>query len=164
MKDLIILALAAMVLFFVWNGRRAAPYAAGDINLTAPVQPTIVQAIIEKVQSMKPDLAPIDTVYVNVQPDGSYNSRFMFYNTKQFFGAQYDVSASVGQDGSVNILKIGDSASIDPTYGYKPDMYQPWVDVQKNLDSQFANALKGYTPLSYKDGSLDTQTNLMTRS
>jgi hypothetical protein len=177
MKDIVILVLVILVLFFLWNGRqeKTSTYAAGDVNLSAPVPPLVVQAIIEKVQSMKPDMAPIDTVFVNIQPDGSYNSRIMFFDTKHFLGTQYDVSAKVEQDGSVNILKIGDSVSVDPTYGYKPDKYQPWVDVQKNLDAQFKGALQGYKnqPLqpnltnisaAYSQNMISTQTNLQTRS
>lgn len=177
MKDLAVLVLAALVLFFVWNGRQGkkSMYAAGDVNLTAPVPPLIIQAIIEKVQSMKPDMAPIDTLFVNIQPDGSYNSRIMFFDTKHFLGAQYDVSAKVNTDGSVDILKLGDSATVDPTAGYMPDVYQPWVDVQKNLDDQFKGALKGYKnqppqpslqsiPAAYQQNMIMTQNNLMTRS
>ena len=175
MKDLVILVLVILVLFFIWNGRQTATYAAGDVNLTAPVPPLVVQAIIEKVQSMKPDMAPIDTVFVNIQPDGSYKSRIMFFDTKNYLGTQYDISAKVGQDGSVDILKIGDSATIDPTAGYKPDKYQPWVDIQKNLDAQFQGALQGYKNqppqpnltnigTAYKQNMTVTQTNLQTRS
>ena len=175
MKDLVILVLVVLVLFFLWNGRQSATYAAGDVNLTAPVPPTVVQAIIEKVQSMKPNMAPIDTLFVNIQPDGSYNSRIMFFDTKHFLGAQYDVSAKVGEDGSVSILKIGDSATIDPSAGYQPDKYQPWVDIQKNLDTQFQGALKGYknqppqpnltnVTTAYNQNMMVTQTNLQTRS
>ena len=109
MKDLVILVLTALALFFLWNGRQTATYAAGDVNLTAPVPPLIIQAIIEKVQSMKPDMAPIDTMFVNIQPDGSYNSRIMFFDTKHFLGTQYDINAKVNTDGSVEVLKIGDS-------------------------------------------------------
>jgi len=177
MKDLVILVLVILVLFFLWNGRqeKTSTYAAGDVNLTAPVPPLVVQAIIEKVQSMKPDMAPIDTVFVNIQPDGSYKSRIMFFDTKHFLGAQYDVSAKVDQDGSVNILKIGDSATIDPTAGYKPDKYQDWTEVTTNLDAQFKGALKGYKnqppqpnlsniKAAYNQNMTVTQTNLQTRS
>jgi hypothetical protein len=176
MKDLVILVLVILVLFFLWNGRQGtSTYAAGDVDLSAPVPPMVVQAIIEKVQSMKPDMVPLDTVFVNIQPDGSYKSRIMFFDTKHFFGTQYDVNAKVSEDGSVNILNIGDSATVDPTSGYKPDKYQPWVDIQKNLDAQFQGALKGYknqppqpnlTNISaaYNQNMTVTQTNLQTRS
>ena len=102
-------------------------------------------------------------------------SRIMFFDTKHFLGTQYDVSAKVNTDGSVDILKLGDSASVDPTAGYKPDVYQPWVDVQKNLDTQFKGALQGYKnqppqpnlssiPAAYNQDMIVTQTNLQTRS
>jgi hypothetical protein len=176
MKDFVILVLAALIFFFVWNSRQTkVTYAAGDVQLDAPVPPLVVQAIIEKFQSTKPDYVPIDTVFVNLQPDGSYMSRIMFYNTKEFFGTQYDIKAKVASDGSVTLLDVGDSATVDPTYGYKPDKYQPWVDVQKNLDTQFKGALQGYKnqppqpnlsnpSIAYQQGMLESTTNLMTRS
>jgi hypothetical protein len=175
MKDLVILVLTALALFFLWNGRQTATYAAGDVNLTAPVPPLIIQAIIEKVQSMKPDMAPIDTMFVNIQPDGSYNSRIMFFDTKHFLGTQYDINAKVNTDGSVEVLKIGDSSTVDPTYGYQPDKYQTWTEVTANLDAQFKGALQGYKnqkpqpnlnnmTSAYNQGMTVTQTNLQSRS
>lgn len=176
MKDLTVLVLVLVILFLLWNSRTpVGTYAAGDVELTAPVPPNIVQAIIEKVQSMKPDLAPIDTVFVNIQPDGSYNSRIMFYNTKHFFGTQYDVSAKVEKDGSVNILKIGDSSTVDHSTGYKPDVYMPWTEVAENLSVQFKGALQGYknqppqpnlqnVSAAYNQGMIVSQSNLLTRS
>jgi len=176
MKNLVVLALAVLILFFIWNKRTPkSEYAAGDVNLTAPVPPLIVQAIIEKVQSMKPNMAPIDTLFVNIQPDGSYNSRIMFFDTKHFLGTQYDISAKVNNDGSVDILKIGDSSTVDPTYGYKPDKYQTWTEVTANLDTQFKGALQGYKnqkpqpnlnnmTTAYNQGMTVTQTNLQSRS
>jgi hypothetical protein len=114
-------------------------------------------------------------VFVNVQPDGSYNSRIMFYNTKHFFGTQYDVNASVSPDGSVNINKIGDSASVDPSAGYQPDKYKPWQEVAANLSAQFKGALKGYKdqppqpslnsiPAAYQQNMIMSESNLMTRA
>jgi hypothetical protein len=178
MKDLVVLVLVLLILFMIWNGRATgtttSTYAAGDVNLTAPVPLNIVQAIIEKVQSMKPDMAPIDTTFVNVQPDGSYNSRIMFYNTKHFFGTQYDISAKVNADGSVDVLKIGDSSEVDPSAGYKPDSYMPWASVQDTMTSQFKGALKGYknqpvqpslqnVSKAYNQDMIMSESNLMTR-
>ena len=178
MKDYVILVLVALAFLAILNGRgspKVSTYAVSDVDPTAPVPPVVVQAIIEKVLSTLPDLSPLETLFVNVQPDGSYNSRFMFYNTKHFYGTQYDVNAKVGQDGSVEILKIGDSAQIDPTAGYKPDRYQPWVDVKNNLDTQFKGALVGYKnqppqpnlnniTKAYGQNMILNESNLMTRS
>jgi len=178
MKDALILVLAALALFFVLNDRgssKVSTYAVSDVDPTAPVPPVIVQAIIEKIQSSMPDMSPLETLFVNVQPDGSYNSRFMFYNTKYFYGTQYDVNAKVGQDGSVEIVKIGDSAQIDPTTGYQPDKYQPWTAIKSNLDAQFKGALVGYKnqppqpnlnnlTKAYGQNMILAETNLMTRA
>lgn len=175
MKDLVVLILVAVILFLIWNGRTdTSAYAAGDVDLTAPVPPNIVQAIIEKIQSVKPDLAPIDTVFVNIQPDGSYNSRIMFYNTKHFFGTQYDVNAKVNSNGAVDLIRIGDSTTVDPSAGYKPDAYMPWVEVKENLSAQFRGAMQGYknqppqpnlssVNAAYEQNMIATQTNLLTR-
>jgi hypothetical protein len=176
MKDLVVLVLVVIILFFIWNGRQAnaSSYEVGDVTLDAPVPPVIVQAIIEKVQSMKPDFEPIDTVFVNIQPDGSYKSRMMFFNTKHFFGSQFDINAKVNDDGSVSILNIGDTNTVEASAGYKPGEYQAWTDVQTNLDTQFQGALQGYKnqstqpnlssiPAAYKQNMIVTQTNLQTR-
>lgn len=178
MKDFIILVLVALAFVAVLNGRNApkvSTYAVSDVNPVAPVPPVIIQAIIEKVQSSMPDMAPLDTLFVNIQPDGSYNSRHMFYNTKHFYGAQYDVNSKIGPDGSVEIVKVGNSAQVDPTAGYKPDVYQPWKSVESNLDSQFKGALSGYKnqppqpnlnniTKAYGQNMIMNETNLMTRS
>ena len=178
MKDALILVLVALAFMIVLNERgtpKVSTYAVSDVDPTAPVPPVIIQAIIEKIQSSLPDTSPLETLFVNVQPDGSYNSRFMFYNTKYFYGTQYDVNAKVGQDGSVEILKIGDSAQIDPSTGYKPDKYQPWASVQSNLDAQFKGALVGYKnqppqpnlnniTKAYGQNMILAETNLLTRA
>jgi hypothetical protein len=178
MKDFVILVLVSLAFFAVLNGRNAtkvSTYSVSDVDPTAPVPPVIIQAIIEKVQSSLPDMTPLETLFVNVQPDGSYISRHMFYNTKHFYGTQYDVNAKVGPDGSVQIIKIGDSAQVDSTTGYKPDMYQPWKSVEANLDSQFKGALVGYKnqppqpnlsniTKAYGQNMILAETNLLTRA
>ena len=178
MKDFVILVLVAIAFVAVLSGRttpKVSTYATSDVDPTAPVPPVIIQAIIEKVQSSMPDISPLETLFVNVQPDGSYNSRHMFYNTKYFYGRQYDVSAKVDSDGSVQILKLGDSSQVDSTAGYKPDVYQPWKSVKANLDSQFKGALAGYKnqppqpnlnnlTKAYGQNMILAESNLMTRS
>ena len=178
MKDFVVLVLVALAFVTVLNVRNApkvSTYAVSDVNPTAPVPPVIIQAIIEKVQSSLPDMAPLETLFVNIQPDGSYNSRHMFYNTKYFYGTQYDVNAKVGTDGSAQILKLGNSVQIDPTAGYKPDVYQPWKSVESNLDSQLKGALVGYKnqppqpnltniTKAYSQNMILAESNLMTRA
>ena len=176
MKELIVLILVATILFLVWNGRQTdSDYAVGDVVKDAAVSPSIVQAIISKFQEAMPTMAPIDTVFVNAQPDGSYNSRILFYDTKHFFGAQYDINAKVGADGTASIINMSDSKQVTSSDGYTPPTYQTWTEVQDNMSAQFKGAMAGYknqppqpnldnVTNAYKQNMLTTQTNLQTRS
>ena len=142
MKDLILVVIAGIVLFLVTNRQTVREtYAVGDTVLTAPVSPEIVQAIIETFQATNPNLHPIDTVFVNTQPEGGYVARILFYNTKYFFGAQYDITATLQNDGTMNIKTADKTATVDPSYGYKTDDYQSWQDVEVSNQAQFTNAL-----------------------
>jgi hypothetical protein len=177
MKELIVLILVATILFLVWNGRQTGTsgYAVGDVVKDKAVSPSIVQAIIAKFQEAMPTMEPIDTVFVNVQPDGSYNSRILFFDTKHFFGAQYDINSKVNEDGTASIINIGDSKQATPSNGYTGSTYQSWTEVQDNMSAQFKGAMAGYknqppqpnldnVASAYKQNMLTTQTNLQTRS
>ena len=101
MKDIVILLLIVIVLFLVWNSR--VTYTAPVATDNAPVPADVIQAILEKVQALKPDEYPIETLFITPQADGTYNTRFMFFNTKYFLGNQYDVKAKVSPDGTVAV-------------------------------------------------------------
>lgn len=173
--NLIILLMAAIVGLLVWNGRQSG-YTASPLGIpvdtSAPVPPEITGAILSKFQESHPDLQPIETLFINPQSDGSFNSRFMFFNTQHFFGTQYDVRAMVNKDGSVTIGQTTESAVSEPGYGYVPDSYQPYKGVTESLNAQFKQALKQPVPQpnlgnmaqAYSSGMTVTQTNLETRS
>lgn len=171
MKDLVLPILIAVIAFIIFNRQPKTEYAASDVVLTAPVPPNVVQGIISKVQMLKPDYAPIDTVFVNRQTDGTYAARILFFNTKKFFGAQFDITARLNKDGVVEILDIGASTQVDSGTGYKLDKYREWKDVQDNLDYQFKGALATVPqlsltniPMAYNQGMIMSQSNLMTRA
>jgi hypothetical protein len=171
MKDLIVLILVTMAFFFVYNGMQTAPppnvssYATDDKVQDQAISPEITQAILAKALSMKPDIVPIDTVFINPGPDGTYDARIMFFNQKHFFGVQYDLKAKVGPDGSVEILAFGDSPAVETNPGYTGSVYQTWKNVSDNVTTQFQGALQGYKnqppqpnlPASYKSGNLMTR-------
>ena len=117
--NLIILLMAAIVGLLVWNGRQSG-YTASPLGIpvdtSAPVPPEITGAILSKFQESHPDLQPIETLFINPQSDGSFNSRFMFFNTQHFFGTQSDVRAMVNKDGSVTIGQTTESAVSEPGY------------------------------------------------
>ena len=68
----------------------------------------------------------------------------MFLDTRGFFGNQYDVTATVAQDGTVQILKQVTSSSPDargPFQAFMPDRYQSYKDVEDSLATQVQQAL-----------------------
>ena len=143
MKDLVILVLALIVAFMIWNSRvKVSGYAAPQQTVNSgPVSPEVVQAIIEKIREAKPDEYPIDTIYVKPQENGTYFSRFLFFNSRKFLGNQYDVNAKVGNDGSVEITDMSQSFKVDSNVGYIPDKYQPYQNIQGSTDAQLKAVL-----------------------
>ena len=147
MKDLIILLLVALILFLIWNSRQGVGYSA-EAPATgpsdAPVSPDVTQVIIEQVQKRLPMTFPLETLYIKSRGGNVYDARFMFFNTDGYYGTQYDVSASVGAGGDVQILSQSETAvtgdSANP--GYKPDKYQSYDIIEANLDQQLREALK----------------------
>lgn len=138
-KDLTIILLASIALFLAWNGRKSGYEASSSgvpIDTSAPVPPEITMAIIAQLQKMVPDSWPIDTIFVNPQPDGGYKARIMMFNTKKYFGTQYDVQANVSQDGSVNILQKEETSVVDEMYGFKNDKYKNFQGITEALDAQ----------------------------
>jgi hypothetical protein len=142
MKDIVILVLVVIVAFLIWNSRvTLSGYTAPVANTNVPVPADVIQSIIDKVQQMKPDEYPIETLFITPQADGVYTSRFMFYNTRKFFGNQYDVTAKIGADGTVNIQNMTEFSKEDSSVGYKPDTYKPYEDIQNNSVSQLKAVL-----------------------
>lgn len=142
MKDLITVGLLLVIAFLIWNGRQTASYAA---EVSAPtgdrVSPDVTQVIIDAVIATKDNYRPLETLFINHQGDGVYNSRFMFLNTKNYYGEQLDVQARVNQNGTVDILNQTPTAKVDYSKAYKPDRYESWETVQNALDAQLTDAL-----------------------
>lgn len=130
------------------------------VQTDAAIAPEITQSILNTVLSSAKDFVPLDTVFNNRQADGTYLSRFMLYNTKHFFGKQVDIQSRINPGGSVSILNMSNSVQVDTNTGYKGDEYQPWHDIEDNLNGQFNAALASYKS-NPPQPRLDT---LMTRS
>lgn len=142
MKDLITVVLLLVIAFLVWNGRQTAAYAQEPAAQTGDrVSPDVTQVIIDAIIATKDDYRPLETLFINHQGDGVYNSRFMFLNTKNYYGEQIDVQARVNQNGSVDILNQTPTAQVDYSKAYKPDRYESWETIQNALDSQLKDAL-----------------------
>ena len=177
MKDLIVLILVTMSFFFIWNGMQQTPstYSAEDTVQDKAISPEITQAILTKALTLKPDIVPINTLFINPGADGTYDARMLFYNTKHFYGVQYDLKAKVSPDGAVDILAFGDSPVVEANPGYTGGSYQTWKAVTDNLNTRFQGALQGYKnqppqpnlsniPAAYNSGMIESQTNLQTRA
>lgn len=167
MKDLVVLILVALAFFFIWNGMkttRVSSYSTEDTVQDKAISPDITQAILAKALTMKPDIVPIDTVFINQGPDNTYDARISFFNKKHFYGVQYDMKAKVDQGGSVNIISFGDSPQVEASAGYAGGSYQNWQSVTDNLNSQFQQALQGAKNLTGNNsGTTVIDTNLQTR-
>lgn len=138
--DASLIGLAAIAMFLLWNSKSPEKYSQEYITAER-VPPDVTQSIIEKIQSKSPDFVPLETLFINPQGDGSYKARFMFLNTRHFYGTQLDVSARVAKDGSVNILTQTEAAVSDYAKAYKQDMYMPYQEIQNSLDKQLKYAL-----------------------
>lgn len=150
MKDAILAVLVAILAFLMWNGRQTGTYTASPLGIptdtAAAIPPEITGAIVEKFQQQNPDLYPIETLFVNPQKEsGVFNSRFMFFNTKHFYGVQYDIEARVDDSGAT-ILKQSRTSQPDPNYGYVPDKYQSWQAIDGIIDAQLKEALSKPLP------------------
>lgn len=151
--DLVILgAVAAIVGVLFMNSTGASQFAD-----TPAVHPNIIQVIMEAVQKTEPWLQPIETIYVTPKKGEQggvvYEGRFMFMDTRGFFGVQYDITAGVSPAGTVNILSKASSSSPDrngPFQSYAPDKYQPFADVQADLNQQLIDTLKASRELPPK--------------
>ena len=147
MKDLIVLILATMAFFFVWNGMQTPSgpsyYSTEDVVQDKAISPEITQAILTKALTLKPDIVPINTLFINSGADDTYDARMLFYNTKHFYGVQYDLKAKVSPGGAVEILAFGDSPVVEANPGYTGGSYQSWKAVTDNLNTQFQGGSPG---------------------
>jgi hypothetical protein len=158
MKDLIILILVSIILFLVWNGRQTARYddtvQPSAVPSDAPVPPDVTQVILDKVQQSSPTSYPLETLYIKNTGKGVYDARFMFFDTNGYFGTQYDVQASVGDGGNVQILSKSETATQGDAQnpGYVPDAYESYQNIESNLNRQLQDALS--KPVGPDDASL----------
>lgn len=151
MKDLIILILVGAILFLIWNGRQTTRYEVAvkevEVPSDAPVSPDVTQVILEKVQEMANTIYPLETLYIKNSGKGAYDARFMFFNTDGYYGTQYDVKATVGDDGTVQIMSKTETAVEGDAQnpGYVADSYQSYDTIEQNLDRQLQDALKQHS-------------------
>ena len=126
-----VLVLLALVVFTLWYFSTPRSFYSG-IQTGTPVPETIVQDLATAVRKEDQNLFPVETIFINTNPDGSLSARMLFINLRGFFGVQYDILGRVS-GGKVSI--ISKSETIPPNMEgafqpYKPDVYTPYKDVK----------------------------------
>jgi hypothetical protein len=153
MKDdqLVVFGLLALFGFLVWNSQRSATERFENATDEKPVEPAVIQSIINAIQARVPDVYPVQTVYIHTmqgsQGSEIYNARILFLNTRGYFGIQYDVQA----DAQGRLLSVSGQVAPDaegPFLPYSEDRYGTYEDIQTVLDKQFdelkASAVPGF--------------------
>ena len=99
-----------------------------EISMFDPVDPSTIQDTISEIQQKEQSVYPIDTVYYNRSSGGGYEARFLFLDTSNYAGVQYDVN--IDADGKIA------------------------GQIKKTVPANFQNPFSGYAK-SFKFGNLD---------
>lgn len=129
MRELIAVIVALAVLLYIMRNEKAPVQQRENFQIEA------MQNTLNSIQEKEPDLYPIDTVYFN-QNGNEYEGRFIFLNTKEFYGVQYDVKTDGTKISS--LTKYVPPEYQSPFSGYEDKMpfsemksIAPFVDMQK---------------------------------
>ena len=114
---LIIFAVLFYIFFVRPNGRSGQERGYSDESIDGVL---IQKILLATKKQLPPGYEPIDTVYVNRNPDGTVESRFMFLDLGKYSGVQYDVKANMNKDGTVSVSAIETSVPSELEAAYKP--------------------------------------------
>jgi len=132
------LAIVMLVAALAWTLRgkvemlEAAPPLGQD---TVPA--SAIQAILKEVVKQKPNLYPLDTVFV--RPEGSMIvGRFLFMDRTNYSGIQYDVKAELLGDQQIRVTDMQATVNpnlVGPFKPYGKADYIKYKDVTGSLDA-----------------------------
>ncbi len=124
------LVFLALVFVALWYFRSSSKYSGNQSEVAVPE--TIIQDLATAVRRKDLDLFPVETIYINKNPDGNLSARMLFINMRGFFGVQYDILGSIS-NGKVNIISMNETVSPGfdgPFRPFKPDVYTPYPDIK----------------------------------
>ncbi len=124
------LVFLALVFVALWYFRGTSTYSGNQSEVAVPE--TIIQDLATAVRRKDLNLFPVETIFINKNPDGSLSARMLFINMRGFFGVQYDILGSIS-NGKVNIISMNETISpgLDgPFRPFKPDVYTPYPDIK----------------------------------
>jgi len=137
MRLLLVLLLVAAV---VWSLRSSKEGLANPVVQNQTVPASAIQAVITKVTGDRPELFPLDTVFVD--SDGSsITGRFLFLDKRDYSGVQYDITAALMGDSQVSItsMKTTVNPNLDgPFLPYGKASYIKYKDVKSSVDAQIS--------------------------
>lgn len=99
-----------------------------NVSMFDPVDPSVIQNTISEIQQKEQSVYPIDTIYFNRSEGGGYQARFIFLDTSNYAGVQYDVN--VDSKGKIS------------------------GSIQKSVPANFQNPFSGYAK-NFKIGNLN---------
>ena len=107
MQSILIFVLVAFILYTIFVNKEGYDDAAPRVQ---KVPANIIQNIIQQIVDKKPELHPIDTVFVDSTGPSTVSGRFLFLDKNSYSGVQYDVTANT--NGAVRITDM--SSSVNP--------------------------------------------------
>ena len=113
-----------------------------NVSMFDPVDPSTIQDTISEIQQKEQSVYPIDTLYFNRVEGGGYQARFLFLNTSNYAGVQYDVNVDASGKIAGGINKSVPAEFKNPFGGYTKDfkfgnlnVVAPTPDMKKVWDA-----------------------------
>jgi len=167
METWIIVLLVVLVVAYLWITRSSAPYQ--ETTQVQAIPPDVIEVMIEQIQEKYPDYVPVDTLYVNSVGQDTYSGRFMFFDSRHFFGTQIDCQSRINAQEQV-LLSMTPSVQVDLYDAgftpFRPDNYQEYSGIKQAIESELQKALKEVPKLPglANAGSTRNADNLLSRS
>ena len=98
MKSLLTFILVGLIIFLLFGSKEGYDDAVPRVQR---ISASIIQDLIDQVTQKKPNLAPIDTVFVDATGPTTVSGRFLFLDRESYSGVQYDITAELTPMGIV---------------------------------------------------------------
>lgn len=149
MKSLLIFILVGLIVYILFGGKEGYDDAVPRVQR---ISASVIQAIIDKIVERKPNLSPIDTVFVDATSPTTVSGRFLFLDKESYAGIQYDVTAQLGPTG-VSITDMSGSVS--------PELSGPFMPYGRDTYSDVGAAVMSARNPSVRDAGLEGIKDMM---
>lgn len=119
MRELIAITVGLALFLYIIRNEKASPFKKSKME---NFEVEMLQNTLNQIQTREKDIYPIDTVYFNKNDNsGGYSGRFMFFNSRNFYGVQYDIETD-SQGKLTSIKKMVPPGYNAPFSGYNKNM------------------------------------------